>query len=203
MKYKIWLLFSGACLISTHLQADDSDYASRQFNINPGNVMDGMFNPMRNFFGGSNRYADDYYNYRSAPPLPYHPGYGYPGAGYGYPPAIPGYRPLPQGGIYPSYSPNPQPPAPMISEESPQTPSAAAYDTSVPAEPTQYEKFRFRPLDNKGMSADMTPRNASESNVDQGVLTPQQGYESTLTMPQGAEVDQLKFRPLDQPGYTN
>jgi hypothetical protein len=195
MKTKIWLLFSGACLISTHPQADNSDYASRQFNINPGNVMEGMYNPMRNFFGGSNRYPDNYYRSRSAPPPPYHPGYGYPGAGYGYPPTNPGYQPLPQRGVYPSYSATP--------EAAPQTPPASGYDTTVPGEPTHYENFRFRPLDNSGISADTAPQTVPETTVDQGGLTPQQGYEPSLTMPQGAEADQMKFRPLDQPGYTN
>jgi hypothetical protein len=203
MKTNIWLLFSGACLISTHLQADDSAYTNRQFNINPGNVMDGMFNPMRNLFGGSNRYPDDYYQYRSIPPPPYHPGYGYSGAGYGYPPANPGYRPLPQGSIYPSYSQTPQAPAPRISEESPQIPPTSGNNTTVPAEPTHYENFRFRPLDNSEISVDTASQTAPETTVEQGFLTPQQGYEPSLTMPQGAEANQMKFRPLDQPGYTN
>jgi hypothetical protein len=190
MKSKIWLLISGACLISIHLQADESDYGNRQFTINPGNVMDGMYNPMRNLFGG-----------RYAPPHPYQPGYAYPGAGYGYPPPHPGYQP--QGGVYPSYSPTQQLPAPSLGAQPSQTPAASDYSSATtPAEPTYYEQFRFRPLDKSDVSTGMAPKAAHETTGDQSILTPQQGYEPSLAMPPGTEAGQMKFRPLDKPGYT-
>lgn len=207
MKSKIWLLIGGACLITTHPMADDSNYDTRQMTINPGNVMDGMFNPMRNFFGGSNRYSEDYHNYRYAPP-PYHqPGYGYPGAGYGYPP--PGYQPPPLEGAYPSYSPTRQAPAPRVSAqppvtaEPPQTPPSPGYGPTPAAEPTYYKQFRFRPLDKSGTSADISPQVPPEPTGDQAILTPQRGYEPSLAIPPGAEAGQMKFRPLDKPGGTD
>jgi hypothetical protein len=196
MKSKIWLIISGAYLISIHLQADESDYGTRQFTINPGNVMDGMFNPMRNMFGGSNRYSDDYYNYRYAPPPPYLPGYGYPGQN-------PAYQFSPQqGGMYPLYEPRQQAPAPSVSAPPPQAPPASDYIPTAPAEPTYYEQFRFRPLEKSEISTQMPPAETAEVRRDQGILTPQQGYEPSLVIPPETGASQMKFRPLDKPGYS-
>ncbi|MEW8429476.1 MAG: hypothetical protein G8D61_07160, partial [gamma proteobacterium symbiont of Ctena orbiculata] len=64
MKTMAWLIVSGTLLISNQLHGGDPGYDNRQFTVNPGNMMDGMFNPMNSFFGGSDRYPYDHYNYR-------------------------------------------------------------------------------------------------------------------------------------------
>jgi hypothetical protein len=218
MKSKIWLLISGTLLISTHLQADDKDYSNRQFNVNPGNMMDGMFNPMRNFFGGSNRYSDDYYNYRYAPPPAYQPGYGYgygyQGAPYGYPPVNPGYQPLPQTGGYPSNTPPHQSPAAALSQQPPQAPTSSSYapDSSGAAsgKSTYSEHFRFRPLDTSEQATEgreISPPSVQQPATYSNYPATQQPLDQTteaqgMQIQSGSQMGQLKFRPLDKPDYT-
>ncbi|MEW8070838.1 MAG: hypothetical protein AB2792_15055 [Candidatus Thiodiazotropha sp.] len=229
MKSKVWLLISGALLISIHLQADDSDYSNRQFSVNPGNMMGGMFNPMRNFFGGSNRYSDDYYNYRYTPPPAYQPGYGYPGAAHGYPPVHPGFQPLPQAGGYSTSNPRQQPPAPTVNAEPPQTPSTPSYGPAVSDQPVYGEQFRFRPLNNEqltGKTMQATTKGGAEISVPatgqplaplsypatqqpvdqttgtQGMHSMEQNFRPNPQLPSGTQQNQMKFRPLDKPGYS-
>jgi hypothetical protein len=222
MKSKMWLLISGVLLISAHLLADDRDYSNRQFNVNPGNMVDGMFNPMRGFFGGSNRYSDDYYNRRYAPPPAYQPGYGYgygyPGAPYGYPPVNPGYQPLPQTGGYPTNIPPQHPPAATAGAQPHQTPASSSYTPAPSAQPGYSEHFRFRPLDTAEQPVGGTetsppsarqpaappsyPATQQPSGRDIGTQTLKQGYGTDGQIPSGSQTGQLKFRPLDQPGYS-
>ena len=57
---------------STDLHAEGD---TRQFNVNPGNMMGGMMNPMRNMFGGYDRNQGGYYDNYDAPyyaPQPIH-----------------------------------------------------------------------------------------------------------------------------------
>ncbi|MES9950968.1 MAG: hypothetical protein ABW118_18570 [Candidatus Thiodiazotropha sp.] len=221
MKSKIWLLISGALLISTHLQADDSDYSNRQFNVNPGNMMGGMFNPMRNFFGGSNRYSDDYYNYRHVPPPGYHPGYGYPGAAYGYPPVYPGYQPQQHAGGNPANTPTQQTPTAAVDVKPPQTPPVSGYGSTVSDRPDYDGGFRFRPLNSDKLSTDsaetpatVTPQSpaplgypatrqpAGQTAGAQGMQTMQQSYKPSMEAQYGTQESQMKFRPLDKPGFS-
>ncbi|MGD8913205.1 MAG: hypothetical protein PVJ68_10755 [Candidatus Thiodiazotropha sp.] len=223
MKSKIWLLISGALLTSSHLQADDGDYSNRQFSVNPGNMVDGMFNPMRGFFGGSNRYSDDYYKYRYAPPPAYQPGYGYgyPGSAYGYPPVYPGYQPLPQTGGYPSNIPAQQPPAAAISTQPPQAPASSGFAPPASGQANYSEQYHFRPLDSSEQPTQgtvlsspttqqsHTPLNypttqqfPDQSAETQDMITRDQTYRSNLEKAPGSEAGQMKFRPLDKPGYS-
>ncbi|MEW8425211.1 MAG: hypothetical protein AB2654_06525 [Candidatus Thiodiazotropha sp.] len=215
MKTMAWLIVSGTLLISNQLHGGDPGYDNRQFTVNPGNMMDGMFNPMNSFFGGSDRYPYDHYNYRHAPPPAYPPAYGHPGTSYGYPPVYPGYQSLPQTGGYST------PPAPV---QQPQPPTAnvepappAAYNQAPSAQPGYAEKYRFRPLDatepaaeNKGGSP--SPREAAPLSgyppappMDQ-TAAPQSRHamEGGYGPSRGSQTQesQMKFRPLDKPGYT-
>ncbi|MCU7930426.1 MAG: hypothetical protein KZQ90_06470 [Candidatus Thiodiazotropha sp. (ex Codakia rugifera)] len=164
MRCMVWPTVCCTLLITTHLQAGEPQYESsnsgRQFNVNPGHMMNGMPNPMRNMFGGSNRYRDGYDNYRYAPPPPpgYPPVYGYPGnpypqppLNYGYPGQIPnsGHPALPQG--------DPQPQTPAVAPVQPQ-PTTTEHVNNRPNrqqspvatttyQPVHQESYRFRPLD--------------------------------------------------------
>jgi hypothetical protein len=212
MKSKIWLLISGALLISTHLQADENDYSNRQFNVNPGNMMDGMFNPMRSFFGGSNRYSDDYSNYRYAPPPAYQPGYGYsyPAAPYGYPPVNPSYQPMPRAGGYPSNIPAQQTPTAASRAQPPQAPASSSHTPATSGQPTYSEHFRFRPLDTGAQPTQRTEISMPSAQQPAALLnyppTQQPSNQTTATqgiqIPTESQTGQLKFRPLDKPGYS-
>jgi hypothetical protein len=209
MKSKIWLLISGTLLISTHLQADD-DYSDRQFNVNPGNMMGGMFNPMRSFFGGSNRYSDDYYNYRYAPPPTYQPGYGYPAAPYGYPPVNPSYQPMPQTGGYPSNIPVQQTSTAATRAQPSQAPASSNYTPAPSGQPTYSEHFRFRPLDTgeqPTQRTEISPPSAQQAATPSNYpATPQSSNQTSdaqsMMIPPESQMGQLKFRPLDKPGYS-
>ncbi|WP_316366244.1 hypothetical protein [Candidatus Thiodiazotropha sp. CDECU1] len=230
MNSKVWLILSSILLISTHLQADDSGYGNRQFTFNPGNGMGDMFNPMRNFFGGSNRYSDDYYNHPYAPPTAYPPGYGYPGAAYGYPPVNPAYPPQPQVGGYPSFPPVQQPQAPTTDKKGSQTPPPA-YSHPTSNQPVYGEQYRFRPLESSEPAAIERPRDsateraeyasppvqqqapapisypssqpqAEQASIPRSSHAMEQSYSPAIEPTAGTQQGQMKFRPLDQPGYS-
>ncbi|MEW8505999.1 MAG: hypothetical protein AB2598_04805 [Candidatus Thiodiazotropha sp.] len=216
MKTMVWLTVSATLLIASQLQAEDSGYDNRQFTINPGNMMNGMFNPMNSFFSGSDRYPNDYYNYRYAPPPAYPPAYGYPGAGYGYPPAHPGYQAPPRTGGYPTPAPAAQQPQPSTANAQPAPP--AAHDQASPVHSGYAEKYRFRPLD-----ANEPAANNSNSATNPQDSAPPPVYPSPPPVGQAAaplnphsadggygpgqgsrssiQESQMKFRPLDKPGY--
>ncbi|MES9992138.1 MAG: hypothetical protein ABW098_09305 [Candidatus Thiodiazotropha sp.] len=215
MKTKVWLIVGGTLLISYQLKAEDSGYDNRQFTINPGNMMGGMFNPMNNFFGGSDPYPNDYYSYPYAPPPGYPPAYGYPGAGYGYPPLYPGYQPLPQSGAYPAPGPTTEQPQSSTANVQPAPP--ATYNQPPSVQPGFTKKYRFRPLEanepaanNNNSSSPITKQiNSSvpaqpmgQAVAPQYQEAPQGGYGQGRINQPATQETQMKFRPLDQPGYS-
>ncbi|MES9969381.1 MAG: hypothetical protein ABW092_05060 [Candidatus Thiodiazotropha sp.] len=203
MNSRVWLVLSTILLISTSLQADDYGYDNRQFTINPGDAMGGMFNPMRNFFGGSNRYPDNYYDYRYAPPTTYAPGYGYPGTTYGYPPVYPGG--------YPSFQPlqqqqtHQQPQAPTTEKRDVQT-QVPAYTHPTPTQPVYEERYRFRPLDSGEPAAPLNETSpqppAPQATLPRNRGAMEQYYSPAIEATGGGQQQQMKFRPLDKPGYS-
>ncbi len=135
----------------------DADNTTRQFNFNPGDMMNGMGNPMRNFFGSSNRRYNDYPSGGYAPPA-YPPAYGYP-AYPGYQTPYPGYGDPAQPPAAPEYpathaAPSGQPfqVAPPAASRMPPPaygaapPAATNYQPMV-ANPDQSAPYRFRPLE--------------------------------------------------------
>ncbi len=151
--FAISLALAGSAMAQdSYYPAYESDNTSRQFNFNPGNMMNGMSNPMRNMFGSSGRRYDDYPNDRYTPPA-YAPGYGYPAypgyqppaANYGYTPQQPAY-PLPYG-YAPLYGSPPQAePAPAPEPAYQPTPAPAMEYSPRRGGPNQ-ESYRFRPLE--------------------------------------------------------
>ncbi|MEJ2619481.1 MAG: hypothetical protein P8163_04320 [Candidatus Thiodiazotropha sp.] len=192
---------------------------TRQFNVNPGNMMDGMMNPMRNMFGGydrnQGRYNDGYDNpYYGRQSYPHYPqGYNaYPGSTYPQAPA--GYgAPTTQ---YPANSGYQQPLQPAV----PQSPSylqQAAPEYQQPQtmpQPTPYsnaprEQFHFRPLDQQPTTQEyQQPPVTSAYPQTQGGAgyynspTPSTGPQGYQQPPQVTVDPSMKFRPLDQPGYS-
>ncbi|MCU7881703.1 MAG: hypothetical protein KZQ66_16100 [Candidatus Thiodiazotropha sp. (ex Lucinoma aequizonata)] len=160
----LWPIICSTLLISTHLQAGEPQYkfsnTGRQYNVNPSNMMNGTPNPMRNMFGGSNRYRDGYDNYRYVPPPPpgYPPVYGCPGnpypqppVPYSYPAQIPnnGYSILPQGSHQPQMPAaalvQPQPTTTGYINNRPNRPQSPVATTTY--QPAYQESYRFRPLE--------------------------------------------------------
>jgi len=146
------MLTSGAMAQDLYSPSYESDNTTRQFNFNPGNMMNSMSNPMRNMFGSSSRGYDDYPNGRYTPPA-YAPGYGYPAypgypppaAAYGYPPQQPAY-PAPYG-YAPAYgSPAQAEPAPAPEPVYEPTPPPVVDYSPRMGGPDQ-DAYRFRPLD--------------------------------------------------------
>jgi hypothetical protein len=153
------LLFAGGLCMSAPLMGQDSGYESdgnnRQFNFNPGNMMNRMSNPMRNMFGSSQRRYDDYDYPGPGYPPAYPPGYGYPGyqapyPGYGQANQLP---PAPSQATpynYPSAVPVPAQPAAPAAAQVPdytQPPAAATPYPSAYSQPDQASHYRFRPLE--------------------------------------------------------
>ncbi|MCU7906674.1 MAG: hypothetical protein KZQ76_12680 [Candidatus Thiodiazotropha sp. (ex Epidulcina cf. delphinae)] len=198
MTSSVWPIVCSAILITAHLHAAEPRYASpgyenRQFNVNPGNMM----NPMRNIFGypgNPGGYNDYRYAYPAHPGYP--PVYGHPGVPYGQPPIHYNY-----GGVAPTTA---YPSAPYGYR--PQTPAAAPAQTD--SAPTGYgdnrsstpgpltttpghqfspqERYRFRPLDNTQPTPDASPVVEATPRAD----------------PVMQQAQPLKFRPLDKPGYS-
>lgn len=221
MKTQVWPIVSAILLISTPSFAGDPGYNdfsdnTRQFNINPGNMADGMFNPMRNFFGGSDRYSNDYYDYRYAPPPAYPPGYGYPGSAYPYAPVYPGYQAPPQAGGY--APPAQQPPAPTLHKQPPAP--VSTYRPAPVKQPVFGEKYRFRPLESSDPSTgneitepphqeppvpseySATGQASQYNTVPPGSPAPQHSYRPALEPGLETQQQQMIFRPLDKPGYS-
>jgi hypothetical protein len=196
--------------------SDDGDSGNREFHFNPGNVMNRMPNPMQNFFGSSNR---RYYGYedRYAPPPAYPPTYGYPGyppqAGYGY-----GY-PYPQ--AVPQVAPA-APPSPEAGTAQVEQPAAAKYRA-----PENVEGYRFRPMqevtptpvrEEMPATSQSYPSQQIQPPVEYPSYQPMQEPLAPITTPEPLaapapvaksapetithEGKTLKFRPLNQPGYS-
>ena len=195
---------------------------TRQFNVNPGNMMGGMMNPMRNMFGGYDRNQGRYYDNYDSPyyapqAYPYYPqGYGaYPGTGYpqaptgyGVPsaqyPANPGYQqPMEPAVQTPAY---PEQAAPVYQQPQPVMQPATPYANAP------QEQFHFRPMDQPSTMQN-SAQPASPTYAQPQIAEPQggsayyaspapsaaQGYQQQPQVP----VDPtMKFRPLDQPGYS-
>jgi hypothetical protein len=137
--------------------AYDANDNSRQFNINPGHMMNGFDNPMRNMFGSSRRPYNEYPTAGHAPPY-YPPAYGYPAypsyrqpyPGSGYPSQQqlgPGYS-TPYG--YPQAYPEPAAPPPKPAMQTPThgtTPPPTRGYQPMATNPGQAGEYRFRPLD--------------------------------------------------------
>ena len=184
-----WLTICTLPILSCTQLIADENQDGRHFNINPGNMMNGMMNPMRNMFGGSNRdrglYNDYYYNdyqYYGPQAYPIHPPeYGYPGSAYGQPPA--GYGAVPRGTYYPSnpgYQPQPQATPPSQTYSEPTNPNRyrppVEAPTAAPAYPSSpQEQFQFRPLDNQA------------SVPEQGQYAPTPYREPTSSLPAGPQ----------------
>ncbi len=142
----------------------DSDNTTRQFNFNPGDMMN-MGNPMRSMFG-SNRGYGDYPAARYTPPA-YPPAYGYPAyPAYQQPYTDYGYEP--QAPVYPDYDASyAQPPAQPteFAPPPPQEVQTPNYNAMPPAaqhyqprfsNPDQGTEFHFRPLNTGAQPAQQT-----------------------------------------------
>ncbi|MES9861624.1 MAG: hypothetical protein ABW157_21815 [Candidatus Thiodiazotropha sp. LLP2] len=229
-----WLtVYTLLVLGSSELSGDDQQN-SRQFNVNPNNMMGGMMNPMRNMFGGSGRNQggyNDYYNtpYYAPQAYPGYPqGYPYPSGNYGQPPM--GYgAPTAQYPVNPGYQQPTQQasPTPSYTEQPAQNYQSAPTSRST----TQYrsapqEQFQFRPMDQQPAEQNSTG-SLNMPYQQSPTPTPQasSGYSSNPPSPQGyqqppvyrnnsqdpsanytpyndAVEPTMKFRPLDQPGYS-
>jgi len=247
MKRRLSMLALGLALASAAMAQDpyspayESDNTTRQFNFNPGDMLNNMGNPMRNLFGSSSRGYDNYPNGRYTPPA-YGPGYGYPAypgyqppATYGYPPQQPVYS-SPYG-YAPSYaSPPPVEPAPAPQPAYSQAPPPPA-DYSPGMGGAAQDQYRFRPLEAEEYpAAGLAPSPAGVGDTwpspAYGTAEPppssypdytpaQPAYPQTYpqTYPEAASMPKapteplqqswvpqdpnVKFRPLDKPGYSS
>ncbi|MET0066433.1 MAG: hypothetical protein ABW076_08820 [Candidatus Thiodiazotropha sp.] len=154
-----WLALSILSALNLPAALADENQDSRQFNFNPGNMADGIMNPMRSMFGGSGHdrgYYDDYYG---APPYygpPGYPGdYGYPGNSYaqpypGYSAGYPGYYAQPAA---PQSQPVPQQ-QPAVRQAPVRETSPGYYDPQVTTPPAYWQQpsqdaYSFRPMENQ------------------------------------------------------
>ncbi len=221
MKRQIWpivgsLLFTTPLLMAQDYYGpgDSSDSDNRQFHFNPGNVMNRVPNPMQNFFGSSNRRYNGYED-RYAPPPAYPPAYGYPGYppqvgyGYGYPQATPQ--------VSPAAAPPPEAATARIEQ-----PAATQYRA-----PEQVEGYRFRPMqemtpapmqEQRPVTSQTYPDQQTQAPIEYPSYQPMQEPQAPITTPEPQaalaplvksapetithEGKTLKFRPLDQPGYS-
>ena len=226
----------------------ETDDATRQFNFNPGDMMNRMGNPMRGLFGSSNQRYDDYPSGGYPPPAygyPAYPGYQAPYTGYGYAPQVPpspGYPPVaPPVDTHSQARPAPQPARPYSPYETP-NPAASNYQPSF-THPDQASRYQFRPMEvpaSPSTAASTQPvppepepvQEQTEATPSASVyresqplapLTyPQNDYNpeplAPLSYPeaqpptspqveprdtQAPEDPNLRFRPLDKPGYSS
>jgi hypothetical protein len=235
MKRHLWLVAWSTLLIATPLMAQEpypaygypSGYAAepaydtnrdtREFHLNPSDMMNGMSNPMRNMFGGSRRRYNAYPENRYGPPPVYPPAYGYPAY---QPPQNTGYgRPAPTYGHQPAYPTQAEPtpaPAPESTADYDRQPPGVAGRLAPPI-PAHGERYYFRPLDsnpppgaNRSPPAPPASQRFSPAYTEQGPAEPttypgqaqqtaQPDTEQTTVIHEGRA---MKFRPLDKPGYT-
>jgi hypothetical protein len=239
MKRHLILFAAGFCL-SAPLMAQDPSYSgsgyesdnnSRQFNFNPGNMMNRMPNPMRNMFDSSRRGYDDYgYPGAGYPPPAYPPSYGYPGYQAPYPGYAHPYQ-APQPYAYPSAVPAPAEPAVPLAPPAPayDRPSAATQPYQPNAsQPDGSGHYRFRPLEGEKMrqsapvrpspaevaapayAQPMTPQSYSAARPGTEVQAPISYPDTPLPPPvstspktQAPAGNDPRFRPLNKPGYSS
>ena len=212
MKRHLILIITSLCM-STPLVAQDGYYSdsdsdgnSRHFNFNPGNMMNGMTNPMRSMFGSSRRGYDDYPGAGYPPPYP--PTYGYPA----YQPAHPGYAqpyqapPAPtQASPYNYPSAVPAPAEPVAPAQAPAQapayqPPTAAGQPYQPAfsEPAAASRYQFRPLEGTETGANPAFRSPSQAPVPAAAGATQPTPPGLGSQPAGAPGNQ-PLAPLNYP----
>ena len=228
----------------------DTDDTTRQFNFNPGNMMNRMGNPMRGLFGSSNRRYEDYPSAGYAPPA-YPPAYGYPAtpgyqapySGYGYAPQAPATSGYPPASAPSNVQAEPAPQPASPSSPYGTTPPAAANYQPRFSNPDPAPQYQFRPLNAPKAAAppvQSTPSPEPESAQARPEALPSTSvyqepqplapltyphnapapeplapliYPEAQTPPPTANADlpetaipedpNLKFRPLDKPGYSS
>jgi hypothetical protein len=202
-------------LCSTELLGKDHQ-DGRHFNFNPGNMLGGMMNPMRNMWSGSNRdwgqYNDyDNYPYYAPQGYPYYPPeYAYPRGVYGQPPAGYGYGTAPLPSPYPTDPGYQSPPQATLPNPGYTEPSATQhYPSSVePSEPlpsyssSPQEQFHFRPMDQQPTMQD--PSQYSNTPYQQAPSTqPHLSFgHANVPAPTGSMNDQQEYRQSPQdPAY--
>jgi hypothetical protein len=208
MKRHLILLATSLCLAApVTAQEPYSGYGSdgnnRQFNFNPGNMMNGMGNPMRNMFGSSGRGYDDYgYPGAGYPPPAYPPTYGYPA----YQAPYPGYAqpnqvaPDPAQAThysYPSALPVPaEPAAPPASQASVYNRPPAAAQQYRPGfnQPDPASQYRFRPLEADAAVKESLP---AQPAAEATMAPPSQQLAPTPAVPSPAQASPLA--PLSYP----
>lgn len=211
----------------------NTDSNTRQFNFNPGNMMNRVENPMRNMFGSAKRSYNEYpaegyapYNY---PPVYGYPAYHQPYPNYGYTPQ----EPVNRGYLTPYGSPQAYPgPAPRPAMQAPAhgaTPHTVRDRQPMLANPDQGGAYRFRPLDETAApeGGKPAPQPLHETTASPGdvAMTPSAPayrepkplapltYSDAQPQPSTPEKQvrntlteqdpRLKFRPLDKPGYSS
>lgn len=210
-RHLIILMASSLCLAVPALAQDsysgyDSDGNTRQFNFNPGNMMNGVGNPMRNMFGSSRRNYDDYgYPGAGYPPPAYPPAYGYPAyqapyPGYAQPNQIAPAQATPYN--YPSAVPLPAEPAAQPAPQAPaydRQPAAAQQYRPGFSQPDPASQYRFRPLD--ATAEENRPLQSSPV----APMTPPQPMAPATAAPNRAQAEPLAplsyppAQPADQP----
>jgi hypothetical protein len=215
-----WLLVCTLLLFSCSPLFGE-EQSGRHFNFNPGNMMDGMVNPMRNMFSGYGRDQgpySDYYPYGAPQGYPYYPqNYRYPSGYYPQPPV--GYgTPATQYPTYPVYQQpvQPAPQAPNYTEQQAKPnyqPTPAAKPTSPYPSPPR-EQFIFRPMEQQPSLPDSGQQTGTPYQQTPNLPTrpdyrynptpvEDSGYQQAYPQSTQVPVDQrMKFRPLDQPGYS-
>jgi hypothetical protein len=168
----------------------DNDQTTRQFNFNPGSVINNMPNPMSGMFN-TNRGNDGYPAARYAPPA-YPPVYGYPGY-QTYQPPYPDYGYAPPAPAYPDYDAfygqpltqpaavEPPPPAIQPPDYHAMPPAAQNYQPRF-ANPEQGENFRFRPLDGRAYPAPQTTPADLTGQQSDVLAPPAPSYQDTLPL---------------------
>jgi hypothetical protein len=200
MKHFTWLSICPLLLCSLPLLGEEQ--GGRHFNFNPGNMANGMMNPVRNMFGGYDRNQGYYYDYPYYGPqsYPYYPQeQRYPRDYYAYPPA-PAAQ-YPNNATYqsatqsvPHQIPSHYEPATPDFQQGPVATPSAPYPSSSPR-----EQFRYRPTDQMGSAQypeyapNMTYQHPSA--YDQGAAP---NYDTTPQPSNSSGYPSHNYRPLQQ-----
>jgi hypothetical protein len=201
----IWLAICVLSFLALPIMLSADEYQDgRHFSVNPGDMMGGMMNPMRDMFGGYDRdrgyynaYPPTYYPPRAYPQYPSK--YAYPGMAHGQP--YSGYAPAsPYYQAPPGYQPNidaPNYPSEPSVHQTPYPPSEqAATEPPYRSSPSAERPFHFRPME--PLQAETPPAYPEAKTEVQSKKT----YPSQSAKTSNPVESRLKFRPLDQPGYS-